>query len=158
MPTTEKGAPSAGATKIPASMAPRADTPAPTGSGSDQPSEVALRTDTPLSNETGKPATAEQLSREAGEPVVINEVTGRPQVVHDPLVPKEVRRGGHVKLSDDLIDTIHKHELHAVAFDRGYAIGEGGTRVLRERFRKAQAEDELIEGEEKTTAAAESTK
>lgn len=44
-------------------------------------------------------------------------------------------------IDERLIDRLSAPELRAIAFDRGYDVGQSGGRVTRERFKHLQAED-----------------
>lgn len=44
------------------------------------------------------------------------------------------------ELSEEKLLTMNKHEIRAVAHDRGYKIGEGSVKALSRRFLDAQAE------------------
>jgi hypothetical protein len=51
-----------------------------------------------------------------------------------------VKRSLHdAELSEETLSAMNKHEIRAVAHDRGYRIGEGSQRALKSRFLEAQA-------------------
>lgn len=58
----------------------------------------------------------------------------------------ELRTTGK-RLTDAQVARMTRHELHAVAHDRGYDIGEAGSRVTRASFLRAQDEDTQLEDE-----------
>lgn len=77
-------------------------------------------------------------------------VVGDAKVAEKLVAQRDVAARGrqdraHRELTQDQIDGMTKAELRAVAYDRGYDIGEGGTRILRERFRQEMDGDDLIE-------------
>jgi hypothetical protein len=61
------------------------------------------------------------------------------------------RRPAHRTIDDATLDSMTRASIRAVAFDRGYDIGEGGSRVMRERFKEAQRNDALASEDFSTT-------
>lgn len=53
-----------------------------------------------------------------------------------------ILKSGHKKISRSTIESMIGADLRAVAHDRGYDIGQGGTRTSRLRFIAAQNADE----------------
>lgn len=65
---------------------------------------------------------------------------------------------GYEKVSRDKIEKMSGAELRAVAYDRGYDLGQqSGSRSTRRRFIEAQNKDQRLEGVEEGDVADEST-
>jgi len=63
------------------------------------------------------------------------------------LAGPRAHKNGRNRLSDKMIDNMNPAELRAVAADRGYDGVEGGKVAIRAAFRKAQADDDTLEGD-----------
>lgn len=90
---------------------------------------------------------------------VTSDPTHATQLIQDHLdeQEKQILRSGYEKLSRAKIESMSAGELRAVASDRGYDIGDyAGSRSTRQRFIKAQNEDEGLKDSEAVATDTES--
>lgn len=80
-------------------------------------------------------------------PIPVSAVVGDPaqgaKLVQERLDQdeKEVLKTGYAKLSRAKVESMNANELRAVASDRGYDVGQNGSRLTRQRFLEAQKND-----------------
>lgn len=69
---------------------------------------------------------------------------------HDDFINRDIRRQ---RIPAETVSRLHPAELRAIAGQRGYDLGEGGTRSTRDAFLRAQDEDDALDTKDEAPEA-----